>query len=269
MAGVVTLVGQAKIADAIANGTDIALSRLILGDGNNLPIIPTETMTGLVHQVYDVQITSVTRDVDNPNWLICEGTVSEEIGPFTIREVGVKAADGTLFAVSDYPATEKYTSAQGTTTALTVRIIIVVSSTATATITLLPSDNVIAQRRIDTGDGLAGGGDLTSNRTHKIDWSTLASTSTIAVGDTFALRRASDGKHLQVTRGAILAGLEIPGGTITGVRNDGDGAGKFGKGVDATEIVLRSLKAGPGIDVSVSGDNVSVALKQIADELTV
>ncbi|WP_421998234.1 phage tail protein [Roseovarius confluentis] len=271
MGALVTLTGQGKITDAIANGTDIDLSRMVVGDGLGNAVAPTEIMTELVNEVYDVQLSSVARDAQNANWLIAEATIPEAAGPFTVREVGLIDGDGDLFAVADYPATEKFTAAQGIATALTVRIIIVVSDTANVSILLSPSDNVVASRRVDTGSGLTGGGDFTQDRTHAIDWSTLDTEDTAEDTDTIAVRKASDGSHVQMAREDFFAGLGGGGGgggSIAGGANVGDGAGSVYKGVSGTKLQFRKIKASPGVSVTTSGDNVMVGLADMAAELT-
>ncbi|WPZ28975.1 phage tail protein [Sulfitobacter sp. OXR-159] len=268
MGALVTLAGQGKIAGAIANGTDIDLTRMVVGDGLGNAVAPTETMTELVNEVYDVQLASVARDAQNANWLIAEATIPEAAGPFTVREVGLVDGDGDLFAVADYPATEKFTAAQGIATALTVRIIIVVSDTANVSILLNPSDNVIASRRVDTGTGLSGGGDFTQDRTHAIDWSTLDTADTIDGEDTIAVRKASDGSHVQMAREDFLAGLGAGTGTISGGANVGDGAGAVYKGASGSNLQFRKIKASSGVSVTTTGDNVVVGLTDMAAQLT-
>ncbi|MBB4287982.1 phage tail protein, partial [Roseospira goensis] len=45
---VLTLAGQAALANALATGGTVALTDMAVGDGGGAPVTPTETMTALV-----------------------------------------------------------------------------------------------------------------------------------------------------------------------------------------------------------------------------
>lgn len=270
MTSIVTLNGQAKIADAIANNTDINLTKLLVGDGGGTDITAVETMNELVNQVFEVQLTSVVRDPLNPNWIIATGLLAEDVGPFTIREVAVEDGDGQLFAVASYPATQKLYSEQGgVVTAIEVKMIIVVSDTANVSLQLSPGDTLPASRRIDTGPGLDGGGDLTQDREIKFNFLELTAEPTVGDGYIFVFYDPDTLSYKRITRQVLVAGLGGGGsGGITGASNVGDGSGLPVKGLSGQAIQVRKIKSGAGIVVETIDDDVVIRLADMAGELT-
>lgn len=136
---IVTLNGQGKVAAAIANETAVNISHLAIGDGDGAPVTPVETQTELVNEVWRGAVQSVARDPVHPTQVIITAAVPVDVGPFVIREMGLIAADGSLFAVQGTPEIEKTTAAQGATQDITVRFRVVVATTANITITVDPS----------------------------------------------------------------------------------------------------------------------------------
>jgi hypothetical protein len=117
--------GLLKEAEANApGGSAIDLTHIAVGDANGTSYNPTGAQTGLVHEVYRTTLTHVVIDEDNPNQLIVEGVINEEVGPFYIREVGIFDSDGQLFAIGKYPETFKSTSESGSGKRLYIRMIL-------------------------------------------------------------------------------------------------------------------------------------------------
>jgi hypothetical protein len=117
--------GLLKEAEANApGGSAIDLTHIAVGDANGTNYDPTGTQTALVHEVYRTTLTHVAIDENNSNQLIVEGVISEEIGPFTIREVGIFDSEGQLFAIGKYPETYKSTSSSGSGKRLYIRMIL-------------------------------------------------------------------------------------------------------------------------------------------------
>ena len=124
-----TLAGQAAMAAAMdpENPVPIVLSKMIVGDGNGNAVTPVETMTTLVNERAEVPIAQTARD---GNKLTIDGILTEDIGGFTVREIGVEDADGVLLFVAGFPATEKALAGENVVDELTVGMIVVVSDTA-------------------------------------------------------------------------------------------------------------------------------------------
>lgn len=226
MSAIVTLIGQSAIADAVANGTEITFAELAVGDGDGSSVTPLETMTGLVNEVGRVSVQSVSRDEGNPNVVTIEALLDEEEGPYTIREIGVFDDDGQMLAVASYPTTEKLTTAQGVTTTLTIRVILIISDTAQVTVQMSSEAYVTASRAITTTEGIGGGGDFSTDRVHKLN---LAGLDAITGGDVdgaadqLVIYDLSATQHKKITPneaasvlgGAFANDAETIAGTIT------------------------------------------------------
>lgn len=134
--GVVTLVGQQKIAGSIG-GTALNLTTVRVGDGTGAAITPNETMTDLVRRVGGAYaIVSSGRDPVNPQMWRVTAVIGEAEGPFDIREIAVFDNTGAMIAIAKHPFVTKTTVAQGNAVALTTDIVFPVSSTAQVTVTL-------------------------------------------------------------------------------------------------------------------------------------
>ena len=115
------------LKEAAANapgGSAIDLTHIAVGDANGTSYNPTGAQTALVHEVYRTTLTHVAIDEANPNQLIVEGVINEEIGSFYIREVGIFDSDGQLFAIGKYPETYKSASSTGSGKRLYIRMIL-------------------------------------------------------------------------------------------------------------------------------------------------
>ncbi len=137
-----TATGAAEFINAQAGGTTVPFTHLVLGDGNGAPITPLESMTALVHQVHRVPISSVTADVNNPNWLVVEAVVPTAVGGWTVREIGLVGGSGVgdkLLAAGNFPDTYKPLLAEGSGRDLVVRMIVQVGNASVVHLTVDPS----------------------------------------------------------------------------------------------------------------------------------
>ncbi|MCG6115107.1 MAG: phage tail protein [Mesorhizobium sp.] len=139
---IVTLLGQAQIADAIANEEAVNISHMAVGDGNGSAITALETMTSLVNETWRGSISSGARDPDDPTKVIFTATIPLEAGPFVIREVALFASNGQMFAIGSYPEQFKPTAAQGAVSSIEIQFVVIVSETAQVTVTVNPSQLV-------------------------------------------------------------------------------------------------------------------------------
>ncbi len=113
-----------EAAARISGATQVNLTHLAVGDSNGASYNPNGAQTALVHEVYRTTLTHIAIDENNSNQLIVEGVISEEIGPFTIREVGIFDSEGQLFAIGKYPETYKSASSSGSGKRLYIRMIL-------------------------------------------------------------------------------------------------------------------------------------------------
>lgn len=125
----ITAVGRAKLAAAIASGEKIELTEIVVGDGGGNPVTPNDAQTALVRETYRTNTSRLAVADSNANRLIAEGIVPASAGGFVLRESGVIDADGDLFAVGNFPATYKPDAAEGATQDIIVRMVIEFSGT--------------------------------------------------------------------------------------------------------------------------------------------
>lgn len=138
-APIVTLDGQAKVADAIENSGNVNISHIGVGDGGGAPIVPLETMVALTNEVWRGAITSAGRDPGDPTRVIFTATIPLEAGPFVIREIAAFTSDGKLFAIGSYPEQQKPTAAQGAVSSIEIEFVVVVAEAASVTLAIAPS----------------------------------------------------------------------------------------------------------------------------------
>ncbi|WP_244207713.1 phage tail protein [Rahnella inusitata] len=150
---VVTTLGQARIAAAIAAGTDINITQLAVGDGNGKATTPVASQTKLVKEVYRTPLNSLKLDPSHGNWVIAEAVLSASVGGFWMREMGLFSSDGALIAVCNMADTYKPTLAEGSGRTQTLRMVIAVSNTEA--ISLLIDDSVIMATEQYVNDMLA------------------------------------------------------------------------------------------------------------------
>ena len=113
-----------EAAANISGGSAINLTHIAVGDANGESYNPGGAQTALINEVYRTTLTHIAIDEANPNQLIIEGLINEEVGSFYIREVGIFDSDGDLFAIGKYPETFKSTSENGSGKRLYIRMIL-------------------------------------------------------------------------------------------------------------------------------------------------
>ena len=95
---ILTEVGEAKLANAIALGQTLKLKNLAVGDGNgNLPM-PSRTQKALVREVRRAGLNQLTIDPANTSQIIVEQVLPEDVGGWWIREIGIFDEAGDLCA---------------------------------------------------------------------------------------------------------------------------------------------------------------------------
>ena len=147
-----TAVGAAEWTNAQVFGQHVPITHLAVGDGNGNPVVPTESMTALVHEVHCVPISSIAVDVDNPNWLVLEAVLPSTVGGWTVREIGLiggVSPGNKLLAVGNFPATYKPVLAEGAAKDLAIRMVVQVSNTNVVQITVDPSVVVATRQTVE------------------------------------------------------------------------------------------------------------------------
>lgn len=134
-----TAVGEAKLANAAALGTQLQISRMAVGDGNgNLPV-PIRTQTALVNEQYRADLNELKPDPNNASQIIAELVIPETEGGYWLREMGLFDASGDLIAVSNCPPSYKPQMAEGSGRTQVLRMVLIVSSTAAVQLKIDPS----------------------------------------------------------------------------------------------------------------------------------
>lgn len=146
---ILTTIGQAKIANAVALGQQIQLTEMALGDGNGNPTTPNQGQTGLVREVYRAPLNQLSIDSSNPNYVIAELVVPSNVGGWTVRETGLYDVDGQLIAVGNFPDTYKPQLSEGASRDLVVRMIMEVSNASSVQLKIDPSVVLASRKWVD------------------------------------------------------------------------------------------------------------------------
>ncbi|WP_440030176.1 phage tail-collar fiber domain-containing protein [Chromobacterium amazonense] len=145
-----TAVGKNKLAAAATGGAPLKLTHMAVGDGDNGGYYtPSEAQAALKHEVWRAPLNNLSTDPQNPNWIIAELVIPDEVGGFTIREVGVFDAAGALIAVGKFPESYKPVLADGANKQLYVRLIMEVSNAAAVTLQVDPSVVLATRATVD------------------------------------------------------------------------------------------------------------------------
>lgn len=143
---ILTATGKAKIANANALGTKLNITKLQVGDGGGSYYNPTEDQTELKHKVWEGNISSITVDENNKNWIVIETLLPGDIGGFMIREAGVFDNENNLIAIGKYPETYKPVTSEGSLKDLKIRMILEVSNAANVTLKVDPTVILATQK---------------------------------------------------------------------------------------------------------------------------
>lgn len=144
---ILTEAGRAKLANATATGAPLTLTHMAVGDGQaGAYYSPTEAQAALKNEVWRGAINHLAVDASNPNWIVAELVIPDDVGGFYVREVGLFDSAGAMIAVGKFPESYKPTLAAGSNKQLYVRMILEVANTAAVTLLVDPSV-VLATRK--------------------------------------------------------------------------------------------------------------------------
>ncbi|UYT54513.1 phage tail protein [Brucella sp. MAB-22] len=139
-----TNLGRAKEAAALANGTSVVITHIAIGDGTT---VPSGGETALYHEVARKAISGHGTVVGASNVAYFDIFLEASEGPFTIREAGLIDQDGDLIAIARYdPPISKPIPSSGQTVEGTIRLEVAFSNIAAITIVVDPSFKVALQR---------------------------------------------------------------------------------------------------------------------------
>ena len=149
---ILTQVGEAKLANAIALGQTLKLKKMGVGDGNGALPIPDRLQKALVHEVRRADLNQLAIDPANPSQIIAEQVLPEEVGGWWIREIGLYDEAGDLCAVANCPPSYKPVMAEGSARTQVVRVVLIVASTAAIELKIDPSVVLATRRYADEQD---------------------------------------------------------------------------------------------------------------------
>lgn len=136
---ILTAVGEAKLANAIALNVPLQISRMAVGDGGGVLPVPLRTQTALIGEQYRADLNSLAPDPLNASQIIAELVIPETEGGYWLREMGLYDAAGDLIAVSNCPPSYKPEMAEGSGRTQVLRMVLIVSSTDAVQLKIDPS----------------------------------------------------------------------------------------------------------------------------------
>ena len=145
-----TAVGEAKLANAVALGTTLQVSRMAVGDGNGVLPVPVRTQTALVKETYRADLNSLVVDPLNASQIIAELVIPESEGGYWLREMGLYDDAGDLIAVANCPPSYKPVVAEGSGKTQVMRMVLIVSSTAAVQLKIDPSVVLATRSYVDS-----------------------------------------------------------------------------------------------------------------------
>nr|WP_159465395.1 phage tail protein [Scandinavium goeteborgense] len=133
----ITDAGKALEVAAHASGEPVSLTDFAVGDGGGSPVTPDATQTALTNETFRDVLSSLNVSVTDASVLEAECIIpASSSGGYTIREIGIFASDGTLYAVGNFAEQEKPAPDSGYAASLKILADLVVSDTRDITLTV-------------------------------------------------------------------------------------------------------------------------------------
>ena len=146
---ILTELGEAKLANAIALGGTLKLKNMAVGDGNgNLPM-PDRKQKALVREVRRAGLNQLTVDPANASQIIVEQVLPEDVGGWWLREIGIYDEAGDLCVVANCPPNYKPVMTEGSGRTQVVRVVLIVASTAAIELKIDPSVVLATRKYVD------------------------------------------------------------------------------------------------------------------------
>ncbi|MGE4800079.1 phage tail protein [Yersinia hibernica] len=144
-----TNIGAAKLANATALGTRLEITHMAVGDGGGTLPTPNPAQIKLVNEQRRSALNMLTIDPINTSQIIAEQVIPETEGGWWIREIGLLDKDGDLVAIANCAETYKPQLQEGSGRTQTIRVILIVSSTAAVTLKIDPSVVLATRKYVD------------------------------------------------------------------------------------------------------------------------
>jgi len=147
---ILTAIGKAKQANADALGIPWTFAQMGVGDANGTEPMPNEQQAQLINERRRAPLNQLKVDPANPNIIIAEQVIPENVGGWWIREVGLYDAAGDLVAVANCAPSFKPLLTQGSGRTQVVRMNLIVSNTANVELKIDPSVVLATRQYVDS-----------------------------------------------------------------------------------------------------------------------
>jgi len=137
---ILTPYGMEKTTGTFVGEPSVKPVYMAYGDGGGSFYTPVEGQTALKNTVFEVELSNLYPDLDNPYWIVAEAMIPRNIGGFWIREFSVRDANHIDIAISNYPERYKPLLEEGAPTASADKLIFQVSNTQNIEFSITPVD---------------------------------------------------------------------------------------------------------------------------------
>lgn len=150
---IITEAGAALIADCILRGTRLPITQAAAGDGGGAYYQPTVDQLGLKNEVWRGEIARAEMSPLSPNMIDVKIVMEDEVGGFTVREMGLFDDEGTMIAVCNTPDTEKVSISGGVSGKLTMLMHIVVADASVLEFSITPALDTVSMDEMEAAIG--------------------------------------------------------------------------------------------------------------------
>lgn len=133
---VITSAGTELMTKHMLQSTALQITQAAAGDGNGEYYEPTVDMTQLVNEKWRGSIAHVQINDKNANMFDVKIIIPQDVGGFTLRELGLFDKDGVLIAICNVPAVEKVITDNSVTGKLVIIMHITVTDAAALNFTI-------------------------------------------------------------------------------------------------------------------------------------
>ncbi|MCX4026402.1 phage tail protein [Endozoicomonas sp. SM1973] len=151
---VLTEVGTAKLTNSTLMGDTLKLTTVKVGDGGaeeGKETFPNEAATALVRERWSGNITNLSIDPENKNWVVAEAVIPVDAGGFYITEFGLYDDQGDLICIGKYPKTYKPKVQQnsGSASSLYLKVVLEVSNAKNIELKIDPAIVLASREYVD------------------------------------------------------------------------------------------------------------------------
>ncbi|MBN5318711.1 phage tail protein [Serratia marcescens] len=145
---VITTIGAARLADAVATGTMLDITEMAVGDGGGVLPRPNPEQTALINEVFREPLNRLSITSAATNVVEAEMIIPAQRGGWWMREVALFTSDGACIAVGNMPESYKPLTTDGSSRTAAVRMQLMVSSTSNIELIIDPSVVIATQQDV-------------------------------------------------------------------------------------------------------------------------